>query len=270
MATIDIRDLSVVYENPRDGTRLHAVDKVTLQVGHKEFIALLGPSGCGKTSLLSVIDGLVAPTSGSVLVDGAPIQGPGPDRAMVFQEYGLLPWRTVRKNIKFGLEVIQGRKESAEDTRLIDSTIELLGLAGFEDKYPHELSGGMQQRVGLARALVLRPNILLMDEPFAALDAITRETMQKELLHLMDGLDQTILFVTHSIDEALLLADRIVVFSKRPTRIVEILKPDLPTPRWHAGIKTLPQYVQLREHIWELLTGTPENAGAEGPTRGGR
>ncbi len=264
MSLIEIQDLSVVYESERDGNRLLAVDRVSLCVERGEFVCLLGPSGCGKTSLLSIVDGLILPATGEVRVDGRPVAGPGPDRAMVFQEYGLFPWRTVWDNIHFGLEVSKQRPRDATDR--VRWAIDMLGLVGFERRYPYELSGGMQQRVGLARALVLHPRILLMDEPFAALDAMTREVMQQELLRLMGELDQTVLFVTHSIDEALTLADRVVVFTARPAQVAVIVDVDLPKPRWERNLKALPRYQELRERIWELLaTSVQTRARAAAP-----
>jgi len=253
---ISLDDVSVVYDNPREGTSLLAVDHVSLSVQAGEFVALVGPSGCGKTSLLSIVDGLIRPATGSVTVEGKPVVKPGPDRAMVFQEYGLFPWRTVWDNIRFGLEVSSRRVDDERDR--IRWSIDLLGLSGFEKRYPYELSGGMQQRVGLARALVLHPRILLMDEPFAALDAMTREVMQAELLGLMADLDQTVLFVTHSIDEAITLADRVVVFTPRPARINSIIDIDLPRPRGERSLKGLPRYQELREQIWSQLEGSAE------------
>jgi NitT/TauT family transport system ATP-binding protein len=266
MSLIEIEGLSVVYENARDGTSLLAVDDVSLSVESGEFIALVGPSGCGKTSLLSVVDGLIFPAAGRVVVDGAAVAGPGPDRAMVFQEYGLFPWRTVWDNIRFGLEVSSRRVADVGDR--IRWAIEMLGLNGFEKRYPYELSGGMQQRVGLARALVLRPRILLMDEPFAALDAMTREVMQGELLRLMNELDQTVLFVTHSIDEALTLADRIVVFTQRPARISSIATVDFPKEGGERNLRALPRYQELREDIWSQLAGSVEDDAHGNPPQG--
>jgi NitT/TauT family transport system ATP-binding protein len=254
LSLIEIQDLSVIYESERGETRLLAVDRVSLGVERGEFVCLLGPSGCGKTSLLSVVDGLIVPASGQVRVDGRPVVGPGPDRAMVFQEYGLFPWRTVWDNVRFGLEV--SKRPPADAGERIRWAIDLLGLTGFERRYPYELSGGMQQRVGLARALVLRPRILLMDEPFGALDAMTREVMQQELLRLMGELQQTVLFVTHSIDEALTLADRIIVFSARPAQVSQIVNVELPKPRWERNLRALPRYQELREQIWTLLSAS--------------
>ena len=254
MSLIEIDDVSVVYESTRGDSRLLAVDHVSLSVEHGEFVCLLGPSGCGKTSLLSLVDGLIPPATGQVRVGGSPVLGPGPDRAMVFQEYGLFPWRTVWDNVRFGLEV--SRQPPPDGADRIRWSIDMLGLKGFERRYPYELSGGMQQRVGLARALVLRPRILLMDEPFAALDAMTREVMQQELLRLMGELQQTVLFVTHSIDEALTLADRVVVFSARPAHIDEIIDVGLPKPRWERNLRALPRFQELREQIWQRLSAS--------------
>lgn len=251
MSFIEIRNARIAYEKRQDKSVLLAVDDINLDIEGGEFVAILGPSGCGKTSLLNAIAGLITLISGEIRIDGRVVTQPGEDRAMVFQEYGLFPWRTVWENIRFGLEV-GGRKPRGYEER-ITKVIEFLGLQGFERQYPHELSGGMQQRVGLARALVLDPRILLMDEPFAALDAMTRELMQQELLRLMEQLSQTVLFITHSIDEALTLSDRVVVMTPRPARVREVIPIDLPKPRWQYDVKAHERYIYLREHIWSLL-----------------
>jgi NitT/TauT family transport system ATP-binding protein len=251
MAFIEIRNARIAYEKRQDKSILLAVDDVDLDIEGGEFIAILGPSGCGKTSLLNAIAGLIDLVSGTIHIDGKQVTEPGEDRAMVFQEYGLFPWRTVWENIRFGLEV-GGRKPQGYEERL-NQVIDFLGLKGFERQYPHELSGGMQQRVGLARALVLDPRILLMDEPFAALDAMTRELMQQELLKLMEQLSQTVLFITHSIDEAITLADRVVVMTPRPARVREVIPIDLPKPRWQYDVKAHERFIYLREYIWALL-----------------
>ncbi|MBO0891050.1 MAG: ABC transporter ATP-binding protein [Acidothermales bacterium] len=248
---IEADRLSIEYEKTRERTRLLALYDFTLTVPAGEFLVIVGPSGCGKTTFLSAVAGLVAPTSGSVHFEGAPVRGPGPDRAMVFQDYALMPWRTVEKNVRFGLEMAGRRGPRHNDA--VQSYIELVGLAGFEKSYPHELSGGMRQRVGLARALVVDPKVLLMDEPFAAVDAMTREIMQGELARIIQETGKTVVFVTHSIDEALTLADRIAVITSRPGRLQEIIQVDLPRPRYEKDVKASPRYQELREHVWGLL-----------------
>jgi NitT/TauT family transport system ATP-binding protein len=250
MAHIDINELTVEYELADQDSMLIALWNVSLSIEQGEFIVVVGPSGCGKTTLINAVAGLLKPASGTILVDGEPVTGPGPDRAMVFQEYALLPWRTVMGNVKFGVEMQRGRK--VDQSRLQDS-IDMVGLRGFEKSYPHQLSGGMRQRVGLARALVAEPQVLLMDEPFAALDAMTREVMQGELETIIAESKQTVIFITHSIDEAIALADRVVVASARPGRIREILPIDLPRPRREYDVKSHPGFAELREHLWNLL-----------------
>lgn len=251
MSVIEIRDLTVAYPQARTTNRLVALWQVNLSVRDGEFLTVVGPSGCGKTTLLNTVAGLVAPTEGEVTVDGRPVAGPGPERAVVFQEYALLPWRSVWDNIRFGLEMQPSLRDSAE--RRIREAIELVGLSGFEKAYPRELSGGMRQRVGLARALVAEPKILLMDEPFAAVDAMTREVMQGELERIVAATGKTVIFITHSIDEAIILGDRVVVATTRPGRIKEIVRVDLPRPRGAYDVKADRGFIDLREHVWELL-----------------
>jgi NitT/TauT family transport system ATP-binding protein len=227
-----------------------ALAHVDLTVMEGEFVSIVGPSGCGKTTFLSVIDGLIAASSGRVLVDGQPVTRPGRDRAVVFQDASLLPWRTVLKNVVYGLECAgvparQARVRAA-------SFIEMVGLSGFEHHYPHELSGGMQQRVNLARALVMDPEILLMDEPFASLDAQTRELMQEELLQIWARAKKTVLFVTHQIDEAIYLSDRVVVFSRRPGTVKEIIPVAIERPR-PLGVKREPRFHAIEDRIWSLI-----------------
>jgi len=251
MSVIEIRELTVAYPQARSTNRLVALWQVDLSLEDGEFVTVVGPSGCGKTTLLNAVAGLLPPTSGSVLVDGEPVAGPGPERAVVFQEYALLPWRSVWDNIRFGLEMQP--KLRADSKRRIRETIELVGLEGFESAYPHELSGGMRQRVGLARALVADPKILLMDEPFAAVDAMTREVMQGELERIVAQTGKTVIFITHSIDEAILLGDRVVVATTRPGRVKEIVPIELSRPRWEYDVKAEPEFIRVREYVWELL-----------------
>lgn len=249
---IEIRDLTVRYKIARTGQTLTAVENVNLTVNAGEFVTVLGPSGCGKTTVMNVIAGLVQATEGSVLVDGEPVTGPSPDRAVVFQDYALLPWRTVSDNVKFGME-LQARYRGKDLRDKVQEAIELVGLQGFEKSYPRELSGGMQQRVGLARALVGDPRILLMDEPLGAVDALTREVMRAELEKLIEGTGKTVVFITHSIEEAILLGDRVVVFKSHPGAILEIHDTNMPRPRSERGAQSDPRYIELRDHLWDAL-----------------
>jgi NitT/TauT family transport system ATP-binding protein len=247
---LEARGIRLAYPQPRTGTKLVALDGVNLQVMDGEFVAIVGPSGCGKTTFLSVVDGLIAATGGRVLVDGEVVTRPGPDRAVVFQDASLLPWRTVLGNVRYGLECLGVRthETDAHAARLIA----LVGLSGFEHHYPHELSGGMQQRVNLARALVVDPKILLMDEPFASLDAQTRELMQEELTRIWEKARKTVLFITHQIDEAIYLADRVVVFSGRPGRVKDSIAIDIERPR-PIGVKRQARFHALEDRIWGLI-----------------
>jgi NitT/TauT family transport system ATP-binding protein len=221
-----------------------------LDVNEGEFLSIVGPSGCGKSTFLNILLGLIKPDSGELLMHGKPIAGPGSDRAMVFQEFGLLPWRTAEANIELGLEL---KKVPAEKRRAVAGRlINLVGLAGFERHYPHELSGGMKQRVGLARALATDPEVLLMDEPFAALDAQTRDLMQAELLRVWREARKTVLFVTHQIDEAIYLSDRVMVMSKRPGRAKRTFAVDLPRPREYE-MRVAREFNDLKLEIWNTL-----------------
>jgi NitT/TauT family transport system ATP-binding protein len=227
------------------------LDGVRLDIARGEFVSLLGPSGCGKTTLLRIAGGLQPPTAGEIFLDGERRVGPSPDRGMVFQHFNLFPWRTALGNAAYGLEM-QGVPKPERLLRAREY-LRLLGLEAFADHYPAEISGGMKQRVGIARALAIEPKILLMDEPFGALDALTREYLQVELMRLCESRGLTVLFVTHSIDEAIMLSDRIVVMGAYPTRIIRELTVELPRPRWNADIRGTPQYTSLRSLIWSLL-----------------
>jgi NitT/TauT family transport system ATP-binding protein len=227
MALLEIKDVSKLFDV--DHKKMEALRDINLSIGENEFICFIGPSGCGKTTLLRIIAGLEAPSSGEVFLDGVPIKGPGPERGMVFQEYSLFPWRTVLENVEFGPELKGTPKEKrVERSR---QYIKMVGLERFEQRYPHELSGGMKQRVAIARALVNDPKALLMDEPFGALDAQTRNIMQSELLRIWEEEKKTVIFVTHSVDEAIYLADRIVIMSARPGRIKDVIRVNIPRPR---------------------------------------
>ena len=238
------------YYQPRTGGRLLALDNVNLKVEDGEFVTIVGPSGCGKTTFINLADGLLKPTAGKLSIDGKQVTGPGIDRGMVFQDSCLMPWRTVLKNVLFGLEC-QGLDNPEGQTRA-RKFIKLVGLEGFEEHYPHELSGGMQQRCNLARALTVDPKILIMDEPFAALDAQTREIMQLELLRIWREAKKTVLFITHQINEAIYLADRVIVFGARPGRVKETIKIDLPRPR-ELAIKRERKFLDYEDHLWTLI-----------------
>ncbi|HWP34549.1 MAG TPA: ABC transporter ATP-binding protein [Thermodesulfobacteriota bacterium] len=247
---LEAQGVRLEYDQPRTGSRLLALERVDLTVLDGEFVSIVGPSGCGKTTFLSVVDGLLAPTAGRILVGGRVVRGPGPDRAVVFQDASLLPWRTVLGNVVYGLEC-QGVGARQARARA-QAFIELVGLSGFEQAYPHELSGGMQQRVNLARALATDPEILLMDEPFASLDAQTREVMQEELLQIWRQARKTVLFITHQINEAVYLSDRVVVFTARPGRVKEVVPVDLERPR-RLAVKRDPRFLELEARIWALI-----------------
>ena len=225
----------------RDGQSMSVLENISLEVNDGEFVCLLGPSGCGKSTLLSAIAGFLKPTSGEVRIDGEAVRGPDPRRIFVFQERGVFPWLTVEGNIGFGL----GRLPRNERAQRIAHYVKMVGLEGFEKSYPHELSGGMKQRVEVARALAVNPDVLFLDEPFGALDSITRMVMRGELLRIWQAERKTILFVTHDIDEAVQLADRVVVMSARPGRIQQIVPIDIAHPRDISS----PRYLELRDGI---------------------
>lgn len=234
----------------RGDDELLVLDNINISVRAGEFVSLVGASGCGKTTLLRIADGLIPPSAGEVLLNGKPVHGPSTDRGFVFQSDSLLPWRTVLDNVLFGLELQRVPKKEAQ-ARARD-LIALVGLEGFEHHHPLEISGGMRQRVNLARALAIDPEILLMDEPFAALDAQTREVMQGELLKVWEQRQKTVIFVTHQIDEAVLLSDRVIVLRARPGRVKEEVAIDLPRPR-HLKDKRSTAFVAYVDHIWSLI-----------------
>ncbi len=258
-AKLEIRHLSKWFELP-SGRVIEALRDVSIDVRDGEFVSIVGASGCGKTTLLRIVDGLIAPSQGEIVLDGRSVTGPGRDRALVFQRDALFPWRSVEQNILFGLEV-QGRV-NAEARRACAELIHLVGLDGFEHEYPHQLSGGMRQRVNLARALAVEPEVLLMDEPFASLDAQTREIMQAELLRIWNTRRTTVLFITHQIDEAIYLSDRVVVLTSRPGRLGETIAIDLPRPR-RLDVKRTAAFGELVARVWRRIeTEVRESVGA--------
>jgi len=229
---------------------LTVLTDISLRIRPSEFVSIVGASGCGKTTFLRILDGLIPPSSGSVLIDGREVDRPDHKRGFVFQKDSLWPWRTTMGNVMFGLQIQRRPRGEARETAR--KLIELVGLKGFESHYPHQLSGGMRQRVNLARAIAVNPEVLLMDEPFAALDAQTREVMQLELLRIWGAEKKTVVFVTHQIDEAVFLSDRVIVFAARPGRVKEIVPIDLPRPR-PFSIKRTEQFVRHVDRIWGLL-----------------
>lgn len=238
---VKLRTENVCMAFQRDGKTLAVLENIDLEVGEGEFVCLLGPSGCGKSTLLSAMAGFLTLTSGKIGIDGETVRGPDPRRIFVFQERGVFPWLTVEGNIGFGLSKLS-RNERAQR---VDYYIKMVGLEGFEKSYPHELSGGMKQRVEVARALAVNPDVLFLDEPFGALDSITRMIMRSELLRIWHAERKTILFVTHDIDEAVQLSDRVMVMSARPGRIQQIVPIDIPHPRDISS----PRYLELRDGI---------------------
>jgi NitT/TauT family transport system ATP-binding protein len=244
-AHIVIDNVSKVFDG--DGRRMVALQDISLEIPHGQFVCLLGPSGCGKSTLLNALAGFAPPTSGRVLADGVPVAGPGPERGMVFQEYALFPWMTVEQNVGFGLE-IKGMPRTQIAAR-VGELLKLLSLEDFAKRYPKDLSGGMRQRVAIARVLALDSPIMLMDEPFGALDALTRRNLQDELLRLWAELKKTVIFVTHSIEEAIYLADRIVVMTYRPGTIKRDILVDLPRLRDPAA----PEFNALKRELGQLV-----------------
>ena len=235
---------------PKSGAPVLALDDVSLEVADQEFAVIVGPSGCGKSSLLRLVAGLVEPTSGEITLDGTPVARPGKDRGMVFQSYTLFPWLTVRDNVEFGLRI--GGIPAEKRKHISDHFISEVGLEGFENAYPKQLSGGMMQRVALARALANDPEILLMDEPFGALDSQTRSLMQELLLQIWEHSHKTVLFITHDIDEAILLGDRVHVMTARPGRIKERVEIDLARPR-QVDVLTSPEFIAIKRRIMALI-----------------
>ncbi|RZU50787.1 NitT/TauT family transport system ATP-binding protein [Krasilnikovia cinnamomea] len=248
-AKIQFEDVGKAFQ--ARGTTVTALQHINLTVRSGEFLVIVGPSGCGKSTLLDLLGGLAEPTSGRILVDGVPVSGPGLDRGVVFQQYALLPWRTAQSNVEFGLEAKRvPRRERAARAR---EYLDLVGLAGFHDRYPHELSGGMKQRVAIARSLAFDPDVLLMDEPFAALDAQTRDGLQDELLRIWEKTGKTIVFITHGIEEAVYLGQRVAVMTSRPGRIKQVVEVPLAARSATEDLRSDPAFAHYRHEIWSLL-----------------
>jgi NitT/TauT family transport system ATP-binding protein len=265
---LQVAGLGKVYGEGDDAT--HAIGDLTFEIREKEFVCVVGPSGCGKTTLLKVMSGLLAPTQGEVELKGRRVDGPPEEMALVFQEYSrsLLPWMSVRANVTLPLR--HKKLARAERARLVEEAVEAVALTGFIDRYPWELSGGMQQRVAIARALAYQPEILLMDEPFASVDAQTRGDLEDLILQVRRQFGVTILFVTHDIDESVYLADRIVVLTPSPTEVKEVLAVDLPHPRDQVETKELPEFARLRAHVYRLIKRAQEAGTPSEPEPAGR
>jgi NitT/TauT family transport system ATP-binding protein len=227
-----------------------ALAEVTMQLADNEFVTVVGPSGCGKTTLMNIVAGLETPTSGRALVDGTAVTGPGPERGVIFQQYALFPWLTVRKNVEFGLKTKGVARD--ERRRIAEHFIDLVGLSDFADALPRTLSGGMKQRVAIARAYAADPSILLMDEPFGAVDALTRVRLQEQLLTTWSREKRTVVFITHDVDEAVFLANRVIVMAARPGRVHEVVDVDLPYPRTEA-LRLSPDFTALRNRVWNAV-----------------
>ena len=257
---IDLKGVGLAFKSARHKEEIVALNDINLEVPDGLFVSLVGPSGCGKTTLLRLVDGLIQPQRGTVQVLGAPPK-PGPEMGFVFQSFRLIPWLTVQANIEFPLG--ESGLSTAERAELARAQLNAVGLSRFKDAYPDELSGGMKQRVALARALVTRPRVLLMDEPFASVDAQTRELMQIELMRIWSEQRYTVLFVTHSVDEAIVLSDRVVLMGPRPGRIVETLEVDLDRPRWAYDARADERYIRLRGYLSsrmrELVMSDPQS-----------
>ncbi|SEN79119.1 NitT/TauT family transport system ATP-binding protein [Actinacidiphila rubida] len=256
---ISFRDVGCRF--PVRGGHFTAVDRVSLDVGEREFVTVVGPSGCGKSTLLNMAAGLVTPTSGEVVVDGRRVTGPGPDRGVIFQQYALFPWLTVRRNVEFGLRV--AGVGAAERRRRADEAIALVGLGDFADALPKTLSGGMKQRCAIARAYAVDPDVLLMDEPFGALDSLTRVQLQEQLLDTWSRQTRTVVFVTHDVEEAVYLAGRVVVMAARPGRVHRIVDVPLPYPRTEET-RLSPEFAALRNEVWSAVH---HQAPVEAPAR---
>ncbi|HUB96402.1 MAG TPA: ABC transporter ATP-binding protein [Stellaceae bacterium] len=253
MPELEFVDISKSYDSPSGG-RLLALEKFAFKLARGRFVTVVGPSGCGKTTLLRMAAGLIPPDTGEIRLDGEILAGPSPKMSMVFQGIGLMPWKTIADNVALGIQLQTHRHTlGIDEKQRIDAALAMVGLTGFERYFPYQLSGGMQQRVGLARALVRQPEILLMDEPFGALDAQTRTVLQDELLALWDRVKSTVLFITHDLDEAIYLSDVVVIMGRRPGRIKEVLDVTLPRPRYSYDVRAEKEFARLRNIAWKSI-----------------
>jgi NitT/TauT family transport system ATP-binding protein len=254
VAKLEIRGISKFFGSPHGSEEpLVAIDNLSLAVDEGQFVTVLGPSGCGKTTLLRIVAGLIPADEGAIILDGAEVTRPSPKVSVVFQHIGLMPWKTVWDNVALGLELQLHRGLNANERDEVRRYVELVGLKGFEQYYPYQISGGMQQRVGLARALVRKPELLLMDEPFGALDAQTRAILQDELLRLWNETRATVFFITHDLDEAIYLSDKVAVMTRRPGRLKEIVDIPLRRPRHTYDARATAEFGELRHHAWESI-----------------
>jgi NitT/TauT family transport system ATP-binding protein len=248
---IAFKNVAVRFLTPNGG-QIDVVEDVSYDIHHREFVSVIGPSGCGKTTMMNIVAGFMQPSAGSVILDGKPISGPGPDRGVIFQEYGVFPWLTVKDNIAFGLKLRANRATAAERDQVCARYMRLMGLAEFADAWPRTLSGGMRQRLALARAYAVKPEFLLMDEPFGALDAQTRSAMQDLLLDVLAAENKTVLLITHSVEEAIYLSNRIIVMTARPTSIREIIQVPFAYPRANT-LHESHEFGELRAHVRNLV-----------------
>lgn len=256
MTILSIEGLSKQYYDRYRGENIEAIGNVSFRIEEGDFVSIVGPSGCGKTTILNIIAGFIKPTGGRVLLHGKPIEKPGPDRGVVFQSFALFPWKTVLGNVTFGLKM-RGVPVKERD-QIARKYIDMVGLTGFEEKYPHELSGGMRQRVGVARVLANEPEVMLMDEPFASIDAQTRMKLQEDLTRIWETSRKTIFFVTHDVDEAVFLSNRVIVLSARPSVVKEVIEVDIPRPRKWKDLVEDPYFHQITGHILQLLSVSTE------------
>lgn len=251
MKTLVLEGVGQTYIDSHTGRSVEAVGNVDFEVPEGQFVSIIGPSGCGKTTVLNMIAGFVPPAKGVIRVGDVPVVGPSPDRGVVFQSFALFPWMTIESNISFGLKMAGTPKE--ERRKVAQDMVDLVGLQGFEAKYPHELSGGMRQRAGVARVLATEPSIMLMDEPFASIDAQTRRTLQQEVLNIWGKKQTTVIFVTHDVEEAIFMSDRVVVLSGRPSEVLADIEVNIPRPRAWADVEESPEFVGLRSELLGLL-----------------
>ncbi len=251
--SVVVQNLEKIYVDPHTAEEVVAIRGLNLEIGQNEFAAIIGPSGCGKTTFLHIVAGLRKSTGGKILVNGKVVTKPGSDRGVVFQDYALFPWKTTLENVEFGLKI--QKIPPAQSREIADNYLQMMGLNGFQNKYPRELSGGMQQRVGLARALANKPAVLLMDEPFASVDALTRMNLQELLTQIWGHERRTVIFVTHSVEEAIFLSDKVVAFSSRPARCKEIFKVEIPRPRVWSSLQIDPYFNELRTRILATVQG---------------